>query len=119
MKIAVTSKGEKSDSLVDERFGRCDIFQIFNMDLETVQAIYNTGAQSMEGAGIKAASILSDAGVKILITGNIGPNAFRSLDAAGIEVYTGASGTVEEALSDYSKGELERTKSPTAAGHHQ
>jgi predicted Fe-Mo cluster-binding NifX family protein len=103
---------------VDQRFGRCDIFLVFSKDLKPIHMFHNMGSGSMEGAGIKAATTLSDAGVNVLITGNVGPNAFRSLEAAGIEVYTGASGTVEEALKEYASGALERTKGPTAMGHH-
>jgi predicted Fe-Mo cluster-binding NifX family protein len=118
MKIAVTSRGKTPGSEVDQRFGRCDIFLVFSKDLKPIHMIHNIGAESTEGAGIRAASTLSEAGVNILITGNVGPNAFRSLEAAGIEVYTGATGTVEKALQDYSDGILELTKSPTSMGHH-
>jgi predicted Fe-Mo cluster-binding NifX family protein len=118
MKIAVTSRGETPDSEVDQRFGRCDIFLVFSKDLKPIHMLHNKGSESTEGAGIKAASTLNEAGVNILITGNVGPNAFRSLEAAGIVVYTGANGTVEKALQDYSNGDLERTRGPTSMGHH-
>ncbi|MGA1872378.1 MAG: NifB/NifX family molybdenum-iron cluster-binding protein [Thermoplasmatota archaeon] len=118
MKIAVTSKGEGPGSEVDQRFGRCDFFLVFDRERRPIHLVRNEGSESTEGAGIRAASALNDMGVSVLITGNIGPNAYRSLAAAGIEVYVGASGTVEQALTEYSKGALEKAEGPTSMGHH-
>ena len=47
------------------------------------------------GAGTKAAQLVIDKAVQTVLTGNIGPNAFAVLSAAGITIYTGVSGTVQ------------------------
>jgi predicted Fe-Mo cluster-binding NifX family protein len=44
------------------------------------------------GAGIQAAQTVANRGVEAVITGQIGPNAVRVLNSAGIAVYVGASG---------------------------
>lgn len=116
MKIAVTSTGEDPSCDVGPRFGRCRRFLVFTQDLKPIHMIRNDGRSRKEGAGIGAARTLSRIGVKVLITGNIGPKALESLESEGIEVFIGASGTVEHALSDYSGGKLERVDVPTIRG---
>jgi predicted Fe-Mo cluster-binding NifX family protein len=39
------------------------------------------------------------------------------LSAAGVEVYTGVTGTVKEALDAYRSGRLTRAEAPTRTGH--
>jgi predicted Fe-Mo cluster-binding NifX family protein len=84
------------------------------MEFETIP---NDAAGAMGGAGIQAAHIVASKGVKVLITGHIGPNAFQALSAAGIKIVTGALGTVREVIEKYRKGELEEAHMPTVPGH--
>jgi predicted Fe-Mo cluster-binding NifX family protein len=60
---------------------------------------------------------MASKGVKVLITGNVGPNAFQALAAADIKVVVGASGTIRQAVEKYKREELEGTSSPTVRGH--
>jgi predicted Fe-Mo cluster-binding NifX family protein len=41
-----------------------------------------------------------------VITGHCGPKAFRTLQAAGIQVVVGADGTVADAVEQFKSGEL-------------
>jgi predicted Fe-Mo cluster-binding NifX family protein len=90
------------------------------VDSETMQfeVISNTAAGSSGGAGIQAAQTIVNMGAKVLVTGNIGPNAFRALLVAGIQIMTGASGTVMEAIEKFKKGELKKTDAPTVVEHN-
>lgn len=117
MKIAISSVGETLDSQVDRRFGRCQYFLIVDSDTMDSEVIPNAAAGAMGGAGIQAAQSVADKGVEAVITGNIGPNAFQTLSGAGIEIATGASGTVREAIKKYNRGELRNTEAPTVRGH--
>ena len=106
MKICVTASANSLDAPVDPRFGRCPYFLI--VDLETMQfeSIPNMASGAVRGAGIQAAQIIAGKGVKVLITGNIGPNAFQALSAAGVQIITDAYGTVREVIEKYRRGEL-------------
>ncbi len=117
MKICVSATGNNLDAPIDPRFGRC--FYLIVVDPENMQfeAIPNTAAGATGGAGIQAAQTAVNKGVKVVITGNVGPNAFGSLSAAGIEIVTGASGTVKEVIEKFKKGQLGKTGLPTVNGH--
>ena len=117
MKIAITSTGESLDSSVDQRFGRCRFFLLIDPDTMDFQAISNASAMESGGAGIKAAQTVADAGAKVVITGDVGPNAFRTLSAAGIEIITGATGTVHDNIEMYKQGGMSAAGSPTVESH--
>lgn len=112
MKICISSTGPDKNSAVDPRFGRCQYFAIY--DAEKFDFVKNEAWQAPRGAGIAATQQLVDLGCQVLITGNVGPNAFYALQAAGIKVFTGAFGKkVGEALMDYREGKLSQAQAPT------
>jgi predicted Fe-Mo cluster-binding NifX family protein len=117
MKICVSATANSLDAPVDPRFGRCQYFLIVDSETMQFEAIPNMASGAMGGAGIQAAQIIASKGVKALITGNVGPNAFQALSAAGIQIITGAYGTVREAVEKYKKGELKGISAPTVGGH--
>jgi predicted Fe-Mo cluster-binding NifX family protein len=117
MKICVSATSNSLEAQLDPRFGRC--LYLIVVDSETLQfeAITNIAAGATGGAGIQAAQIIADKGAKVVITGNVGPNAFGALSAAGIKVITGASGTVKDVIEKFKTGELLVTGAPTVGGH--
>ena len=117
MKICVSAVSGSLDAPLDPRFGRCQYFVIVDSETMEFEAIQNIASSSASGAGIQAAMTLISQGVGVLITGNVGPNAFQALSAAGIKVMTGASGTGREAIQKYKRGELREASSPTVRGH--
>lgn len=107
MKIAVTSTGTDLDSPVDPRFGRAAYILIVDsetLDHEVLENQENVNA--LKGAGIQAASMVSDKGAEVLLTGFCGPNAFKALKAAKIGVANDAGGSVREAVKAYLDGKL-------------
>ena len=103
---------------MDQRFGRCPYFLIIDSETGSFEAVANVAAGAMGGAGIQAAQSISGKNVKAVITGNVGPNAFQTLSAAGIQIIVGASGTIREAIEKFKKGELRNTGAPTVSGHY-
>jgi predicted Fe-Mo cluster-binding NifX family protein len=106
MKICITSQGDKLDSAVDPRFGRCRYFIIAETETNDFEAVENPNIESMGGAGIQSGQFVANKQVKAVLTGNMGPNAFQTLQAAGIDVITGISGSIKDAIGAYNKGEL-------------
>jgi len=113
MKICVTSQGENLDSQVDPRFGRCQYFVFVDTEILESEAIQNPNVEATGGAGIQSGQLMVSKGVKVVLTGNVGPNAFQTLQAAGVDIFTGVSGTVKEAVERYKKGEFKLTQKPS------
>jgi predicted Fe-Mo cluster-binding NifX family protein len=117
VKICVTSSGNTLDALVDPRFGRAAYLTIVDSESMAFEAVPNAAAGAMGGAGIQAAQTLAKRGVSVLITGNVGPNAFQALKSSGVKIVVGASGTIREVIEKFKRGELKETGSPTVEGH--
>lgn len=117
MKICLSATAENLEAQLDPRFGRCLYLIIVDSETMLFEVISNMAAGSTGGAGIQAAQTVADKGVKLLITGNVGPNAFGALSAAGIEIITGAYGTVREVIEKFKKGKFRRADKPSVGGH--
>ena len=118
MKIAITSTGKTLDSPLDPRFGRAQYILIMEQDGSLVEAVDNSqGFNALSGAGIQAGKLLADRKVDVLITGHCGPNAFRTLQAAGIKVVVEQSGTVKEALERFQSEKVAFSSQPNVEAH--
>ena len=115
--VAVTSTGHGYDSAIDSRFGRCAFFAVIGQD-GAIDTVPNSARGLGNGAGIQAAKEIIEMKVGTVITGDVGPNAFRVLEAAGIKVFVGAHGTVREVIGEYRSGRLKEATASTAPGHH-
>lgn len=117
MKVAITSGGPTLQSNVDPRFGRCPHYIIYDTETGSFKAVENKSSLAVGGAGIQAAQNISDMKVEAVITGNVGPNAFRVLSAASIKIYSGATGSIKDAIEKFKKGEYKETAGPDVGSH--
>lgn len=117
MKIAVSASGKSLEDLLNERLGRCEYFLIYDSNDDSINTLENTGRLATGAAGIATASLLSDQGIDVIITGNVGPNAFTALQAAGIQVYTSAVGKIKDVLQNYQAGKLTEIQAPNVGAH--
>jgi len=117
VKMCVSATGNNLDAQIDPRFGRCAYLVIVDSETMQFEAIPNMSASATGGAGIQAAQTIANKGAKVIITGNVGPNAFGALSAAGIEIATLSTGTVKDAIDKYSRGELGKASAPTVGSH--
>lgn len=115
MKVAISATGNTLDSMVDPRFGRAAWFLIVDTNSkQLIEAIDNTtGKEAAHGAGISAAALVADKGVKAVLTGRVGPKAMPVLDKAGVRAVNDISGSVQEAISNFSG--TTATTAPAAA----
>ena len=117
MKVCVSALSNVLDAQVDPRFGRCQFFVIVDSETMKFTAVSNVASAAMHGAGIQAAQMMTNKGVEVVLTGNVGPNTFGTLSAAGIKVMTGVSGTVRDAVEKYKRGEFKEVIRATVGGH--
>jgi len=106
MKVAVSAMGTDLDAQVDLRFGRCQYFVIVDPDTLEFESIENPNIGAMGGAGIQSGQMMVDRGVRVVLTGNVGPNAFQTLSAAGVQVIAEVNGTVREAIKQFNSDQL-------------
>ena len=118
MKIAVTARGTHLHDEVDPRFGRAPYIVIIDTLTMEYEALDNSAnVNAFKGAGIQAATRVADRGVQVLLTGYCGPNAFRTLAAAGIKVVSDITGTVQETVATFMAGKFGYSSGPNAEGH--
>ena len=117
MKVCVSASSGSIEANLDSRFGRCPFFVIVNSETMEFNVVLNDSTNAAHGAGIQAAQTVVNMGVGVVITGNVGPNAFKVLSASGIETFTVASGTVKEAVEKYKNSQLKQVDNPTVSGH--
>lgn len=110
MKIAISATGKTNKDLLDMRFGRCEYFQIHDTESKEVKVLENEGQNSSGGAGIAASNQLIDEKIDVIITGNLGPNAFELIEKAGIKAYKCGNININSVLDKYNNGELEQNK---------
>jgi len=116
VKLAITASGDRLDSDVDPRFGRCKFFIFVDPDTMDFVAVLN--AATAGGAGIAAGQTVALYKAKAVLTGDCGPNAYQVLSAAGIEVFTGVSGKVKDVIKDYKAGKYKAVSQATVQPHH-
>lgn len=118
MKVAVTSKGQNLSSEIDPRFGRAPFIIIVDTETMAFEALDNsTNVNAFKGAGIQAATMVADKGAEVLLTGYCGPNAFKTVSAAGMKVVNDISGTVEDVLARFNTGDVAYSEAANTDGH--
>ncbi|MDD5011261.1 MAG: NifB/NifX family molybdenum-iron cluster-binding protein [Phycisphaerae bacterium] len=118
MRIAITAQGQDLSSQLDPRFGRAKWLILADTDTNEFEANDNTvNLNAASGAGIQTAQNVASLKAEAVITGNMGPNAFRTLGAAGVKAFLSKASTVQEALDLFKEGKLQEAAVPNVEGH--
>ena len=103
MKIAVTYENGE----VFQHFGHTESFKLYEVEDGKV---VSSGILGSNGSGHGAlAGLLAEQSIDVLICGGIGGGAQAALAERGIELCAGASGSADEAVEAYLRGELINT----------
>ncbi len=114
MRIVVSALGEDLNAEVSSVFGRCPTYIFVDTETMEFEAVPNPAMSAPGGAGIQAAQFAVSKGVQAVLTGNVGPNAFNVLQAAGIPIYPISSGTVRQAVEAHKSGRLQPSSAATS-----
>lgn len=107
MRIAIPVNDRDIKSEVCPSFGRAPYYLIYETSDKTSLFLDNTAAQSAGGAGIKAAQLLIDNEVKIIIAPRYGENAAKVLVDANVIVYRNIAGSAEDNIKAYENNQLD------------
>jgi len=118
VKIAISSDGPDLDGMLDPRFGRAAGFIVANPQTLEFDYIDNgSGQAKAQGAGIQAAETVAATGAEAVLSGHVGPKAFRALEAAGIKVVQHMENkTVRQAIEAYASGSVSFSQNSNGKG---
>ncbi|OFY50375.1 MAG: dinitrogenase iron-molybdenum cofactor biosynthesis protein [Bacteroidetes bacterium GWF2_49_14] len=104
MKIAIPTRA----NYVDDHFGHCEAYTIFTIDKNNSIEKQET-LPSPAGCGCKSniASVLQNAGVGIMLAGNMGDGALNVLNYHGIDVYRGCNGKINDVVMAFLQGQVD------------
>ena len=102
MKIAVSSTGNSIVNKMDQRFGRCKDFAIYDTDSKEYKFIENPGTHMQSAAASSAAELIADNAVCKVVSGNFGPKAENTLKSFGITMINAkdTEKSVKEIIND-------------------
>ncbi|NLI55007.1 MAG: dinitrogenase iron-molybdenum cofactor biosynthesis protein [Clostridiales bacterium] len=106
MKIAIPVNEQSMESEVCPSFGRAPYFLFYNSVTKEAYYLDNAAVASQGGAGIRAAQVIADHGVKSLITPRCGENASEVLGKAEVFVYRSIPGTARQNIDAHLNNEL-------------
>ncbi len=110
MKILFTAKSSSWDSEIDPRFGRAEMFVLYDEESDTLKSFSNDEAkEKAHGVGLQSAKKVLDMGSDVIITGNgAGEKALEILNRSDTKIFVGAGDmNLKEAYEAYKNGELE------------
>jgi len=118
MKIAVTAQGRELSSEIDTRFGRAKWIVVVDTETGDFAAHDNVvNLNAVQGAGIQTGQNIANLGVEAVITGNVGPNAFKTLNTASVKIFLAEKQTVQEAIDLFKAGKLKEVDQANVEGH--
>ncbi|MEN6460387.1 MAG: NifB/NifX family molybdenum-iron cluster-binding protein [Syntrophomonas sp.] len=102
MKIGMPKNGE----ILNQHFGQSREFLIVSVDNGQVVEKKEISGESLQHNHAGLSGLFLKEGVSLVITGGIGQPALNALVENGLQVIRGASGSCEEVLEKYLRGEL-------------
>lgn len=108
MRIAISAETNNDlDSRVAHHFGRCPFFALVDLEGEEIKIVkvvdnpFYAGHEPGQVPGF-----IRENNVDVMLSGGMGGRAIQFFQQYGIQTATGASGTVQDAISTYIKGGL-------------
>lgn len=103
------------DGNISPHFGRCQQYTLYEVAdgvIKSKRLIDNPGHEP----GLLP-KLLSNLGVRCVIAGGMGPRAQQMFDSESIDVITGVSGSVDDAINDFVRGKLPSSGNRCDHGH--
>lgn len=117
MKVVVSAQGDTLDAPTSPVFGRCPTYIFVDSETLEFEAVPNEAMNLGGGAGIQAAQFVVNRGAQAVLTGNLGPNAYDVLQAAGVPGYLVPEGTVRQAVAAFQAEQLQPMPGANVVAH--
>jgi predicted Fe-Mo cluster-binding NifX family protein len=86
MKVAITSTGSSLESKLDQRFGRCSYFIVYDTETQGIEFLPNPNKDVQEGAGPASVQLVASRNVQKIISGEFGIKIKSLLDSLKIQM---------------------------------
>jgi len=103
---------------INQHFGRSREFVVVDVKDGTINDQKIVSADQLQHNHEGLAGLMRSENVNVVITGGIGAKALIALEESGLKVISGASGSIEEVVSSFVRGELDASKVAACCNHH-
>jgi len=86
MRVAITSTGNSLESKLDERFGRCSFFVIYDTETKSTEFVPNPNKQADNGAGPASVKLVASKNVSKIVSGEFGMKIKSLVDSLNIQM---------------------------------
>jgi predicted Fe-Mo cluster-binding NifX family protein len=100
MRIAIPAANSTIDSPVDDRFGRCPYFCVYNSDNRETSFLENTYKGGSGGVGPQVAEFLANNHIQKIMAIEIGPKAMDLLNRLNIKTEIISNGLTIQKVID-------------------
>ncbi|WP_094226834.1 NifB/NifX family molybdenum-iron cluster-binding protein [Methanolobus psychrotolerans] len=117
MKLCIPSMGQNGiEETVGQHFGKVPYYALYDTETKEVSVIPNTSEHN-GGIGLPP-EIMAKEGVDIMLCGGLGSKAVIMFEQSGIDVFIGATGTIQDAINAWESCKLTKaTKDNSCSGH--
>ncbi len=111
MRIAISADNNNGlDSAVGQHFGRCPYFALVEIEDNEIKGINIIDNPFFAGHEVgQVPGFIHEQGADVMLSGGMGGRAIQFFTQFGIEIATGASGTVKQAVTEFLAGNLSGT----------
>lgn len=102
---------------ISSSYGRAPFYYIYDSITKEGNFVANMAAGDVGGVGVKAAQLIIDQQVEVLITPRLGDQAAQVLEGAGIAFYKSQGEDIEENIEAFLASKLEKL-TEIHPGHH-
>ena len=113
MKLAMPYEQGK----VNQHFGMSKEFAVVELEDGKIKSRKTISAAQLQHNHEGLAGLMKSEHVDVVITGGIGARAIVALQESGLQVVSGANGSVEDVALSFARGELD-TKNTACCNHH-
>ena len=114
MVIAIAANSKDPNSIVGSRFCTAKYFHLIDSKTHEIKIINNQSNCGLSEVEQNAADLIIGNRVELVLAGQCGPSAFKSLSSAGVQVVAAVQERIEDVADDYCFCDDDNEYSPNA-----